>query len=153
MMQPVRSVFWHWLQMYVATPGIGHVRKNVHFKKSVINLCCFYIQLIRYNNVVTSTLTIHINAGLAPSGKSQGTSSLSQSQGKVREFCCKWGNFVICYQSQGKVRNFVCGPYQCIFFIIWRMILKRGQNKKLCPQSSIICQMIFSRLYLFWCFA
>ena len=49
----------------------------------------------------------HFNAwsGLPRSGKSQGNSSLSQSQGKVREFRCKSGNFVICYQSQGKVRE------------------------------------------------
>ena len=46
------------------------------------------------------------STGLPRSGKSQGNSSLSQSQGKVREFCCKSGNFVICYQSQGKVREF-----------------------------------------------
>ena len=44
--------------------------------------------------------------GLPWSGKSRGNSSLSQSQGKVREFCCKSGNFIICYQSQGKVREF-----------------------------------------------
>ena len=43
---------------------------------------------------------------VARSGKNQGNSSLSQSQGKVREFCCKSGTFVICYQSQGKVREF-----------------------------------------------
>ena len=35
-------------------------------------------------------------------------------QGKVREFCCKTGNFVICYQSKGKVRE-LCGHYRCIF--------------------------------------
>ena len=30
-----------------------------------------------------------------------GKFKLTQSQGKVREFYCKSGNFVICYQSEG----------------------------------------------------
>ena len=48
----------------------------------------------------------YYDSGLPWSGKSQGNSSLSQSQGKVREFCCKSGNFLISYQSQGKVKEF-----------------------------------------------
>ena len=81
--------------------------------------------------------------GLPQSGKSQGNSSLSQSQRKVREFCNllqsqgKVREFCNLLQSQGKVREFcnllqiqgkvreffVCGPYQCIVFIVWRMII------------------------------
>ena len=41
----------------------------------------------KMNFTVFSALT-----GLPRSGKSQGNSSLSQRQGKVREFCCKSGN-------------------------------------------------------------
>ena len=58
----------------------------------------------KMNFTVFSALT-----WLPRSGKSQGNSSLSQRQGillQVREFCCKSGNFVICYKSQGKVRKF-----------------------------------------------
>ena len=82
-------------------------------------------------------------SGLPRSGKSRGNSSLSQSQGKVREVCCKSGNFLICYQVREKSGNFVCGPYCNIFFIIWQMIFEIGQNLKLCPHSNIIHQMIF----------
>ena len=65
-----------------------------------------------------------ILTGLPRSGKSQGNSSLSQSQGKVREFCCKSGNCVICYQNQGKVREFHLWSlsmyiFHCLLNDIW----------------------------------
>ena len=83
-------------------------------------------------------------SGLPRSGKSQGNSSLSQSQGKVREFCCKSGNCVICYQNQGKVREFHLWFLPMHFFIVCWMIFELGQTLKLCPHLYIICQMTFS---------
>ena len=69
------------------------------------------------------------------SGKSQGNSSLSQSQGNVWEICCKSGNFVICYQSQGKVGGFR-------LWSIW-MHTFHYVPISLCPHSNIICEMTF----------
>ena len=89
--------------------------------------------------------------GLPQSGKSQGNCSLSQSQGKGREFCYKSGNFVICYQSQGNVREFHL--WSLSMHISHHLsIFDLGQNFELCPHSIIICQKI-SQLYLFSCFA
>ena len=56
----------------------------------------------------------------------QGISSLSQSQGKVREFCCKLGNCVICYQSQERVREFrLWSPSMHIFHCLANDICTR----------------------------
>ena len=99
---------------------------------------------------------VHISvtkwSGLPRSGKSQGNSSLSQSQGKVREFCCKSGNFVICYQSQGKVREFNLWSlsmliFHCFVNDIWT-------RTKSWITSSFKCHSakIFSEPYLFSCF-
>ena len=49
-----------------------------------------------------------------------------------------------------KSGSFVSGPYRCIFFIVWQMICELGQNRKLCPHSNIICQMIFFLNFIYF---
>ena len=63
-------------------------------------------------------------SGLPRSGKNQGNSSFTQSQGTVREFCCKLGDFVIFNQSQGKIWEFrlwslSINIYHCLVHGIW----------------------------------
>ena len=90
------------------------------------------LRVVHSRHDVLSPVTFSRYSGLPRSGKSRRNSGLSQSQGKVREFCCKWGNFVICYQSQGKVREFRIWP---LSMHIWWMIFELGQNLKFSMSS------------------
>ena len=89
-------------------------RSDVHAKdqgqRSKVMVSEFKTQFSSFRTITAVWIQVwwwnDAKTGLPWSGKSQGDSSLSQSQGKVKEFCCKSGNFVICYRSQGKIREF-----------------------------------------------
>ena len=68
---------------------------------------------------------------------------------RIREFCWKSGNFVIC--CQGKVREFHLWSLSMhIFFTIWQMMFELGHTIELSLSSNIICQTIFVKtLFIF----
>ena len=79
---------------------------DMNFMKSIHKCIVQTWPVLREVTMAAETAWFTSDAGLPWAGKNQGNSSLSKSQGKDREFGCKSGNFVICYQSQGKVREF-----------------------------------------------